>query len=226
VIEQLSNRGFGYGAGSLSPDCSKFIINIPKNASSYMLDWAGRHGWTSGIAGDNCSWHLVKEMIVVLRDPLDRWYSGIAQYLNTYILSVQGPNGPIFPNDPCTEFDKTMTANEFIANYNQVVERLIFDQINRFDDHVWPQVEFFSNILPDVPRKYFWLDSNFNENISNYLQFARLNNLDTNSGTNNINMITLQKFFKQRLSIRPEIQARVQKAYAQDYALIKTIFNQ
>jgi hypothetical protein len=119
-----------------------------------------------------------------------------------------------------------MTANEFIANYNQVVERLIFDQINRFDDHVWPQVEFFSNILPDVPRKYFWLDNNFNENISAYLQFARLNNLDKNSGIDNVNMITLQKFFKQRLSIRPEIQARVQKAYAQDYALIKKIFNQ
>jgi hypothetical protein len=225
VIEQLKNRGFGYGTGSLSPDCSQFIVNIPKNASSYMLDWAGRNKWSMAQVGDNCDWHKVNEVIVVLRDPLERWISGIAQYLHSYILSVHGFNGPIFPGEPVTEFDKGFDANQFVNEYNQIVERLIFDQINRFDDHVWPQHEFFYNILPDIPRKYFWLDKDFDHNISNYLDFTRLNNLDRNDSNNNTNMYILQQFFKQRFVIRPELAERVKKSYATDYQLIKQVFN-
>jgi hypothetical protein len=226
VIEQLKNRGFGYGTGSLSPDCSRFIVNVPKNASSYMLDWAGRHKWSMAQVGDNCDWHKVTEMIVVLRDPLERWISGIAQYLHSYILFVQGPNGPIFPGEPSTQFDKGFDANQFVNDYNPVVERLIFDQINRFDDHVWPQHEFFNNLLPDVPRKYFWLDRDFDHNISSYLGFARLNNLDKNVSNDNTNMHILQQFFKQRFVTRPELAERVKKSYAKDYQLIEQVFNQ
>ena len=226
MIDQLKNRGFGYGTGSLSPDCSQFIVNIPKNASSYMLDWAGRNKWSMAQVGDNCDWHKVTEMIVILRDPLERWISGIAQYLHSYILFVQGFNGPIFPTDPVTEFDKGFDANQFVNDYNQVVERLIFDQINRFDDHVWPQHEFFYNLLPDVPRKYFWLDKEFDQNISSYLNFTRLNNLDKNVSKDNTNMYILQQFFKQRFVTRPELAERVKKSYARDYQLIEQVFNQ
>ena len=226
MIEQLKNRGFGYGTGSLSPDCSQFIVNIPKNASSYMLDWAGRNGWSMSQVGDTCDWHKVKEVIVVLRDPLERWISGIAQYLHSYILFVQGPNGPIFPDEPMTKFDSGFDANQFVSDYNQVVERLIFDQINRFDDHVWPQHEFFNNLLPDVSRKYFWLGKDFDHNISCYLNFSRLNNLDKNVSKDNKNMHILQQFFKQRFIVRPELAERVKKCYAADYQLIKQVFNQ
>ena len=176
--------------------------------------------------GDNCDWHKVKELIVVLRDPLERWISGIAQYLNTYILSVQGPNGPIFPGEAVTQFDSAFDANQFVNDYNPVVERLIFDQINRFDDHVWPQHEFFNNLLPDVPRKYFWLDRDFDHNISHYLNFARLNSLDKNDSRHNKNLHTLQQFFQQRLVVRPELAERVKKSYATDYQLIKQVFTQ
>jgi hypothetical protein len=225
VIEQLKNRGFGYGTGSLSPDCSRFILNIPKNASSYMLDWAGRHDWSIAQVGDNCDWHKVKEIIIVLRDPLERWISGIAQYLNSYILSVQGSNGPIFPGESVTKFDVAFDATQFVSDYNPVVERLIFDQTNRFDDHVWPQHEFFNELLPDVPRKYFWLDDQFDLNISSYLNFARLNKLDKNASKDNENMYILQQFFKQRFVVRPELAERVKKSYAADYQLIKQVFN-
>ena len=52
MIPQLVDRGFGYGSGTLSPDLSQFIVNIPKNASSYMLDWARRHQWMTTVADD------------------------------------------------------------------------------------------------------------------------------------------------------------------------------
>lgn len=226
MIVQLNNRGFGYGTGLLSTDCSRFLLNMPKNASSYLLDWAGRNGWTMATVGDDCSWDQVHEMIVVLRDPLDRWISGISQYLNTYILSVFGPNGPIYDHKEITVHDNSLTADEWIQQYNQSTERLIFDLISRFDDHTWPQCELFENLLPSVPRKFFYLDNNFDTTISTYLNFKPESDLDRNHSGLNQNIKKLQEFFKHRLNIRPELEHRVRKAYARDYELIKQVFNQ
>jgi hypothetical protein len=218
MIPQLVDRGFGYGSGTLSPDLSQFIVNIPKNASSYMLDWARRHQWMTTVADDHSD--TITEMIVILRDPLDRWVSGIVQYLNTYILSVQGPNGPVFPDEPYSPHNWPMDAVQWIDAYNQTTERLIFDVVNRFDDHVWPQHEFVENLLPAVKRKYFLLDHNFDAAIADYLGFAPYPDLDSNSAGNNANMRLLQKFFVDRLQQRPDLAQRVIKAYAKDYELI------
>jgi len=218
MIPQLVDRGFGYGSGTLSPELSQFIVNIPKNASSYMLDWARRHQWMTTVADDHSD--TITEMIVILRDPLDRWVSGIVQYLNTYILSVQGPNGPVFPDEPYSPHNWPMDAVQWIDAYNQTTERLIFDVVNRFDDHVWPQHEFVENLLPAVKRKYFLLDHNFDAAIADYLGFAPYPDLDSNSAGNNANMRLLQKFFVDRLQQRPDLAQRVIKAYAKDYELI------
>jgi hypothetical protein len=198
---------------------------MPKNASSYLLDWAGRHDWSMATVGDACNWDQVQEMIVVLRDPLDRWISGIAQYLNTYILSVFGPNGPIYNDNELTSHDNSLTADEWIQQYNQSTERLIFDLISRFDDHTWPQCELFENLLPGVTRKYFYLDKNFDAMISTYLNFEAASDLDRNHSGSNQNIKKLQEFFKHRLNTRPELEQRVIKAYARDYAIIKQVFN-
>ena len=226
MIAQLANRGFGHGTGSLSPDCAQFVLNMPKNASSHMLDWAGRHGWTMATVGDSCDWHQVREMIVVLRDPLDRWISGIAQYLNTYILSVVGPNGPVYNISDTTIYDKQLTAEEWIAHYNQSTERMIFDLISRFDDHTWPQSELFEDLLPDVGRRYFYLDNNFDTAIAAYLNFEPCHDLDRNQGNANQDIQKLQDFFRHRLNTRPELKQRVRKAYARDYEIIDQVFNQ
>jgi hypothetical protein len=218
MIPQLVDRGFGYGSGTVSPELSQFIVNIPKNASSYMLDWARRHQWMTTVADDHSD--TITEMIVILRDPLDRWVSGIVQYLNTYILSVQGPNGPVFPDEPYSPHNWPMDAVQWIDGYNQTTERLIFDVVNRFDDHVWPQHEFVENLLPAVKRKYFLLDHNFDAAIADYLGFAPYPDLDSNSAGNNANMRLLQKFFVDRLQQRPDLAQRVIKAYAKDYELI------
>lgn len=226
VIPQLVDRRFGYGTGALSPDCSQFLLSMPKNASSYLLHWTGRHGWNTAIIGDECSWDRVQEMIVVLRDPLGRWVSGISQYINTYILNVEGPNGPVYDTENKTLYDYSMTADHWIDNYNQNVERIIFDLISRFDDHTWPQCELFENLLPGVQRRYFYLDSEFDATIGQYLNFRPYDNINRNQGTSNKNIQKLQEFFQHRLNIRPELKQRVRNAYARDYELIKQVFNQ
>jgi hypothetical protein len=222
MIEQLlARRGYGYGSGLISADQQQFIVNIPKNASSFLLDWTKRNGWSTAMIKDQ----VLPELIVVLRDPVERWISGISQYINTYILSVYGPNGPIFPGEPITEFDYVMVAEDFINNYNQNTERLLFDVIFQFDDHVWPQCDFFKN-LKTQQTTYFYIDYAFTEKISSYLNIDFVENLDYNSSKNNLNMNVLQEFFTQRLLQRPELRQRIVKAYIEDYKLIETVIFQ
>ena len=223
MIKQLAERGYGYGSGLLSPDRSRFIVNIPKNASSYLLDWSNHHGWTSAEINNKDYPLTLKELIVVMRDPLARWISGIGQYLNGYVLHVTGAyswdTGP-GPND------KQISADTFIEEYNQVVERLVFDNLSRFDDHVWPQCEFFQELVPQVPRKFFYMNQNFDNDIGNYLRFAPITGLDQNRGESNLEIKKVQQFIRSRLNIRPELVERVQRAYAQDYKIIQQVFNQ
>jgi hypothetical protein len=224
MIEQLlARRGYGYGSGMLSPDCSQFVVNIPKNASSLLNDWVGRNNWSSAVVGDNCDWSRCQEFIIVLRDPLERWISGISQYINTYILSIEGPNGPIYSVKQLTKFDFVMSADDFVSSYNQTIERLLFDVITQFDDHVWPQIDFFENLMPLVPRTYFYLDAEFNDKISCYLNIDIENNLDYNCSKNNHSMKKLQEFFINRLYVRPELKTRICQAYSRDYELINSV---
>jgi hypothetical protein len=222
MIEQLKKKGYGYGSGVLSPDARQFIVNIPKNASSYILDWATRHQWHASEITSHPSNSVVQEVVVVLRDPLQRWISGIGQYLTSYVLNVTGVYS--WETGPGPD-DQFMSADEFIANYNPVVERLLFDNLERHDDHVWPQIEFFENLLPSVPRKYFLIDQDFDAKFGQYLGFEHIDNLDSNSGSTNPHTEKVQQFIKGRLNTRPELRQRVIDAYARDYKLIEEVFN-
>ena len=220
MIQQLAQRGYGYGSGTLDPSGQKFLINIPKKASSYLLDWCSKHGWTAAHADQ--SNNNITELIVVLRDPLERWVSGVAQYLTSYVLNVTGAYSTKTGPGPD---DQQMSAHQFIQCYNPVVERLLFDQCNRLDDHVWPQHEFFENLLITVPRKYFFINADFDNQIAQYLKFQPIENLDANLGSSNIDTHKIQQFIRSRLNSRPDLEQRVRKAYYQDYNLIKQIFN-
>lgn len=218
MIPALARRGFGHGSGVVSPDGSVFVLNIPKNASSYVLDWSRRLGWQ---VADAESVPMVKQMIVLLRDPIERWISGIAQYINTYILSPYGPNGPVFPGELVTHWDYAMDAEQFITQYTDITERLIFDNAARFDDHVWPQSEIVKDVLPGITRHWFRVDQNLNQNLAQHLGWQHIEGLDRNSGNSNINTHRLQQFFRERLRQRPELISRLQRHYQQDLDLIE-----
>jgi hypothetical protein len=164
-----------------------------------------------------------KEMIVCVRDPVQRWISGVGQYLTSYVLNVTG--GYSWETGPGSD-DQQISGDDFVANYNQVVERLLFDNLSRLDDHVWPQIEFFENLLPAVPRKFFYIDQDFDCCIGEYLGFSPVDNLDRNRADSNPDTHKIQTFIRHRLNTRPELEQRVIKAYARDYELIKQVFNQ
>lgn len=217
----LVGRGYGANSGMLSPDRTQFIVNIPKNASSYILSWTRSYSWITATLDDN--WPDIKEIIVVLRDPLNRWVSGMAQYLKSYILCPIGPNGPVFPGMSEGVEDYAMSADDFIAAYNQTTERIIFDNVYRFDDHVWPQIDFVQNIMPHIPRTYFRLDKEFDIKFSDYLNLTPLANLDRNDNNDNLDTKKLNEFLQHRLNTRPELVDRVKRAYSADYEFINNV---
>lgn len=220
MIPELRHRGFGYGSGMIDSAKQHFLLHIPKNASSFMADWSHRHGWRAALISNHLT---IREITIVLRDPVERWISGIAQYIKTYILSVHGPNGPVFPGEAVTEHDYAMTAGDFVYYYNDVVERLLFDVIDLFDDHVWSQHRLIPQTGTDVRRNFFIMAPGFDQVMAAHLEFQMLSDLDRNSGDADPDIEQLQRFITQRLQLRPELTDRVKKRYQQDYELIERV---
>jgi len=179
-------------------------------------------GWSPTWCGNLPA--TVEETCVILRDPVDRWISGIAQYLNGYILNVRSPESPRDLYD-YTLYQK-ITADIFIEHYNMLVERIIFDQINRFDDHVWPQWELCNNICVGMKRRYIMMDENFDQNMIDYLGTEPLKDIYRNLGSANPDQYRLQEFLRSRLTQKPELHQRVIDAYADDYAFIERAKNE
>ena len=220
MIPALVSRGFGFGSGIINPSHDRFIVNIPKNASSYMLEWAVRHGWNAAVVQNH---DTVKEIIVILRDPLERWISGISQYITTYIQSVHGPNGPVVDGMLITEHDYFLNAELFIDQYTDLTERLLIDTASRFDDHVWPQSELIKGLMPETKTTYFYLDTDFNTRLARYLGFTVFPDVARNRGADNPEQKKIQEFFQERLRIRPELKQRLARHYQADYDLIGSV---
>lgn len=226
----LAVRGYGYGSGFLSPDHDMFFLNIPKNASSYLAQILPKNGWSSAQwypeedpRHATISWDKIQQVIVPLRHPWRRWISGVAQYLHSYILNSNGVNTPL-PIDFGESLQGQMiTAKEFTDWYNPVTERLIFDNLSRLDDHVWPQHEFFDNLLIQTPRKYLFIDYDFDQQLEQ-MGISTDPSADRNRGDSNLEIKMLQDFFEQRLMMCPELSLRVFVAYRQDYVLINDNF--
>lgn len=218
-MQPLANKGFTYGSGLISPDRTRFIVNIPKNASSYLLSWSQQNGWSVGSAIDFSQ--TIKELIVVLRDPEQRWVSGFAQYVSGNILHAKRFYSTA--TGPGKDF-QYMSSQEFIENYNPLTERLVFDNLELFDDHVWPQQYFFKDLLPMVSRKYFYIDNKFNQDIQAYLNFSNpTSDLDCNDSNNDVDKKLIKQFIHSRLNQVTELRTTINQAYADDYQLIEQI---
>jgi hypothetical protein len=194
-------------------------VNIPKNASSYLLSWSQQNGWSVGSATEFS--HTIKEIIVVLRDPEQRWVSGLAQYVSGNILHAKRFYS--IDTGPGKDF-QYMSAQEFIKNYNPLIERLMFDNLELFDDHVWPQQVFFKNLLPTVPRKYFYINDKFDQCVQTYFNFSSPGpDLDRNDSNNDVDKKLIKQFINTRLDQITELRTIIHKAYADDYQLIEQI---
>jgi len=200
----VKRRDFGYSSGFLSPDTTKFYINIPKSASTFVGSWLLSSGWTSTTIGRwGTNWNNINEVIIVMRDPLDRWISGMSQYIKGNILESDNPEN-------------------FAADYTDLTEKIIVDNLDIFDDHVWPQHCFFENILPEAKRKYIYVNSNLEETLTRELNLVWPvpSDVDFNKSEDDPDLRELKQFFAERVQKNNNLRAAIQNIYKRDYEII------
>jgi hypothetical protein len=196
-INEWQHKGHVYGQCMSRSDIDIMYVNIPKNASSWtkpnLQDW----GWEFyNYRSDG----LNKTALVVLRDPVDRWLSGIAEYLTLYHNTMQVP------------FKET--------------EELIFDRIT-FDDHTERQVKFIEGLDTDNCI-FMWCDDKYRSNFSNYIA-ARLGQNKYHKydyqhvSEHSPDRSRFKKIFKQLINNEPKYLNHIKQHFAQDYRLIEQV---
>lgn len=147
-----ANRGHILGEGMVSPDEKYFYIKIPKNSSSFAVKHLTDLGWTHSVM----SQHPHASILMAVRDPLDRWISGIVEYLFMYHIEQIDHIVSMPP-----EFDFWPLIGERLGL------SLIFDQVT-FDDHTAWQSVFLDNVNLNKCQALM-VDENFSKNFSSLL---------------------------------------------------------
>ena len=171
-----------------SPDKSTIFVSIPKNASSFVSDWLVENGWISRQIDSTDP----KYVALVLRDPVDRWCSGMAQYLQGISVDV--------------------------TTLNTATDKILFDVVNGFDDHTWSQHLFYEDIFPNRPRIAFHTEKNLQHSLKQYFRLNQPETTNYNYSTNNGNL-ELVEYFKDKLE-DPILLEKVKQAYRRDYELM------
>lgn len=197
-IDQWTSKGHRYGECLSHPDSEFMYVYIPKNASSWtkpnLKDW----GW------EVYNYHtdeLDKKAIVVLRDPVDRWASGIGEYLTRY-------------------------HKPFVLD-NQETLDLIYDKIT-FDDHTERQVNFLHGL--DTDRcVFFKFDYTYRELFGQFVEqhigpnryksYAYMHESSKYPETRQ----RYKDFFTEQINQDSALRTRIKQHFAADYELLENV---
>jgi len=231
-----------------SNDTLDFYCMIPKNASSWVSDLLAHNNWIRSKLAD-CFSHdpcwaeraqehqknpVVDSLIVVLRDPVERWVAGIGQYLSTSVLNShwydriqysEGYSGP-FIDYKLNYLGPVVSADEFINDYNEVIERILFGQI-AFDDHTQPQSWFIDHFKNNsTVKNYIWyyLNDALEDTFLKHNPGLKVSPTpDYNKGDNNPDVKIITSFFRQRIKEKPYLKNNLLRFYKQDVELISSV---
>lgn len=197
---QYTDRGFTPGGIFVKDDLC--YVPIPKNSSSYIGQLLGKNGWGFGnfLTTDLTN----KTVIVLLREPTDRWISGMAQYLCSALL-----------NNGRSELD-------IINNWNSIIQDLIFDRVI-FDDHTEKQV-YFINSVPRENCIFFNSSDEPEQSIKQYLSTHNIDLntdiiIDRNQTQGNEYKEALVQFLQNQLTLNPKLANIIKNTYREDYKL-------
>lgn len=204
-ISRWEHKGHTFGQCVYNgSDGNMAYVNIPKNASVWTKNRLISLGWEEGnyYTDSNQSHDFHKKtFIVALRDPVDRWCSGIAEYFTIYHPGV--------------------TINHL---YPQMLD-LIFDRVT-FDDHTEKQVCFIEGC--DIKNCVFLkVNQQYKLSFSNYLKLAgipnRFDTLAVEHRTLQGNKHKLLRYFTQLVEKEPRYLKQLKEYYKQDYNLLNTV---
>ena len=193
---EWSHKGHTYGECMSRPGLDLMYVYIPKNASSWTKPNLLDHGWQF------YNYHadtLHKPALVVLRDPVDRWLSGIAEYFTLY-----------HPN--------------FVFSDRETVE-LIFDRVT-FDDHTEQQVKFLTGLNTDCCT-FIMCDTDYKQNFSTFMIDYVGNNKYNRYEHQHVSETSPErKRFKEIFShylANPKYLNSIKEHFAADYQLIEQV---
>jgi len=196
----IDKNGYYQGGGMLSPNGKIFYLNIPKNASTYITNLLKLNKWTHCNIFETTA--HIEQTIVFLRDPVDRWVSGISTFIALKILGFG------------------YGSDHFVQDYNHLTQRIIFNQIT-FDDHTESQSIYLQQIK-NYPTIYFSLD-NIVTKLSLFCSSEIVSNsqIDMNSSEQNYDTKQISNYIKKQLNDFPDLNTKIINHFAEDYNLIK-----
>jgi len=201
-----SHRGGLFGRCHSHADAKWFWVNIPKNASSFTQTLLAHQ-----LLWYEMNYHLDdlkdKTPMVVLRDPITRWVSGITEYINRYQHNFE-----------------THTVTDQLLDW-------IFDTIT-FDDHTERQHYFVQNI--DLHRSVcFYCDHLYQDKLISWMESVNLVPSqfeipdcvyefahETNQSERKRQ---IAKYFADVISAEPKYQTKLRQHFYTDYELIGSL---
>jgi len=204
-------RGYINGTCMFHETAGICYLNIPKNASTFLKQIFVDNEWRmSHNSITNRKRKETANTIIVLRDPIDRWITGIAQHITTNL------------------FGKDFGSTHFREQANNLVNKIFIDQV-AFDDHTEQQtwfIEEFTQFL--VGPVYFYCDEHLNKNLDHWLATKGLDydlqgHKYVNVSANNYDNKNLVDYFKNLVYNNTMYQIHLAEYYQRDYDLISSV---
>ena len=187
---------------------SYMVVCIPKNASSWLEK-------NLGIVERTESSHTNK--VCVLRDPIDRWATGVAEYATSY---------------PGRERNQRLILEFFIKAKETVLSNGLKAKVGSngaegLDVHTKPQNRFISRIN-ESSTTWFYLDEHFTENFfswvsDNKLTIPNKHVKKLNFTEKNTRKSDLIKHYLDLFSKDDFLQSKVKYFYQEDFDLIERV---
>jgi len=205
--QDYDNNEYTLGTCYAQDNFSFMWIPIEKNASKVIRSALAPNGF------NEYNFHKLKKYnvpsVIVLRDPIERWISGLVEYLLLVYL------------------DTTQSLNNMTRH--NITPDIVFEQI-AFDSHTFPQSWFLEGL--GIQRDFIWFDarekSQFVETVSKYFAQKGIVNswqyedfLDPDKDIVQKQQLTQQ--YTDLLQNNPDLLQKVKNFYAQDYELINSI---
>jgi len=203
-------RGYVSGTCMFHDPTRLCYLNIPKNASTFLKENLVKQEWVMLHNSVRRVKRETSNTIVILRDPIDRWFTGIAQHITTNL------------------FGKDFGSSHFLEQANDLTNRLIVDQVV-FDDHTEQQswfIEEFGRYL--IQPVYFYCDQHLNKNLDHWfeskgLSYQLSNQAHVNVSQNNYDNKNLVDYFKNLVYNNTMYELHLAEHYQQDYNLISSV---
>jgi hypothetical protein len=210
-----TSRGHQMEQVMVNPDRTVAFINIPKNSSTSVKNALTPTGWEIFDLHeiDQANMHY----LVLLRNPFERWISGIAEYLTMY-------HGNVIDDLSC---EHDLGSLPILGQ--RLALSIIFDKF-QFDDHTDLQCSFLLD-LPWDQCTFIFIDSDLNTNLNQFLvahsmapvKLGNENSASHGTARNLTVKLSIQKMLTRILENSPERREKLQEYLWPDLQLINRV---